>query len=294
MGTALSIPLAKRVNAELALLPPERGIPEVTVGGLKVACLSRSELASLMVVECLAQRERKQALPKLVFAANGHVISLAATSAEFRRHHEMADLIHADGQPVVFASKFTRDPIPQRSATTDFFHDAALAARSHGLRMFVLGGREDINARCVAIMRERYPGLKIAGNHHGYFTKEDEPELCEKINTSAADIVWVGLGVPLEQAFCVRNRDRLRAGWLVTAGGCYNYVTGDYARAPGWMQRFGLEWLHRLWREPRRLFFRYAVTNPHALFLLLTRTTSSRARAAHRATEEARLQHGLG
>ena len=72
----------------------------------------------------------------------------------------------------------------------------------------------------------------------------------------------------------LRSKHRLKAGWVVTAGGCFNYVTGDYARAPQWMQRYGLEWLHRLCHEPRRLFWRYAVTNPHALWLLLTRSSA--------------------
>ncbi|HEY5047800.1 MAG TPA: WecB/TagA/CpsF family glycosyltransferase [Rhizomicrobium sp.] len=269
--------VAREPRTQLPPFPPEQAIPSVTVGGLRVACLSRGALASLMVAQCLAQRRRAWAKPKLVFAANGHTISLAATDKEFRRHHEIADIIHADGQPVVFASKFTASPIPERSATTDFFHDAANAARIHGLRLFVLGGRDAINARCVAVMREMYPGLMIVGRHHGYFTRQEEPALCETINASGADIVWVGLGVPLEQAFCVRNSHGLRAGWLVTAGGCYNYATGDYVRAPGWMRRSGLEWLHRLWQEPRRLFARYALTNPHALFLMLTCTASRRA-----------------
>jgi N-acetylglucosaminyldiphosphoundecaprenol N-acetyl-beta-D-mannosaminyltransferase len=293
MGAALFVPYAQSRREEAATPPVEKTIPEVAIGGLRIACLSRSELASLMVRQCLEQRGHEHAKPKLVFAANGHAISLAATSAEFRRYHDVADLVHADGQPVVFASKFTRTPIPERSATTDFFHDAAIAARAHGLRMFVLGGSDSVNARCVEIMKEAYPGLMIVGRRHGYFTRDEEPALCEEINASGADIVWVGLSVPLEQAFCVRNRDRLRAGWLVTAGGCYNYVTGDYARAPGWMQRLGLEWLHRLWREPRRLFVRYALTNPHAMFLMLTRTASLSANAARRGPEEPRLQHGL-
>lgn len=290
MGAALVIPSAKGASAAVLPFPAEMGVPEVRVGGLRIACLSRNELSALMVSQCLAQRKRTQAKPKLVFAANGHAMSLAATSREFRRYHEVADIIHADGQPVVFASRFTKTPIPERSATTDFFHDAALAAREHGLRMFVLGGREDVNARCVRIMERRYPGLKIVGRRHGYFARDEEAELCEKINASGADIVWVGLGVPLEQAFCVRNRERLRAGWLVTAGGCYNYVTGDYARAPAWMQRHGLEWLHRLWREPRRLFVRYALTNPHALFLMLTRTASLKNGTRPRGPDERRLQ----
>ena len=85
-------------------------------------------------------------------------------------------------------------------------------------------------------------------------------------------MIWVGLSAPLEYEFALRNRGRLKAGWLVTCGGCFNFVTGAYARAPKWMQTAGLEWLHRIWREPRRLFWRYATTNPVAIFLLLTRT----------------------
>ena len=96
--------------------------------------------------------------------------------------------------------------------------------------------------------------------------------MCDEINRSGADIVFVGLGVPLEYEFCARNKPRLRAGWVVTCGGCYNFVTGDYKRAPQWMQRHALEWLYRLVREPKRLFWRYAVTNPLALFFLVTRT----------------------
>jgi len=249
--------------------------PEVIVGGLKTACLSRGELMSLMVEQCLARRMSPALPPKLVFAVNGHTLSLAATSDQFRKFHDFADIVHADGQPVVFASKMlTGSPIPERSATTDFFHDAAIAAREHGLKFYLLGATEDVNARCAQMLRKLYPGLEIVGRRHGYFSQAEEAAICEEISASGADVVWVGLGVPLEQAFCVRNKHRLDAGWVVTAGGCYNYVVGDYLRAPGWMQVLGLEWLHRLWREPRRLFWRYAVTSPHAVFLLLTRTNT--------------------
>jgi len=255
-----------------------KSYPEVLAGGLRVACVSRMQLAALMVRECLQAREAPGAAPKLIFAANGHAISLAARDAEFQSFHESADLIHADGQPVVFASRLlSRSPIPERSSTTDFFHDAAKAACAHGLRFFLLGATEEVNAACVELMGLRYPGLVIAGRRHGYFRHEDEPAICAEINAARADVVWVGLGVPLEQAFCIRNRDRLGAGWLVAAGGCFNFVTGHYARAPRWMQQAGLEWLHRLWREPQRLFWRYATTNPHAIYLLLTRTSARHA-----------------
>lgn len=263
---------------------------EVVVGGLKTACLTRTQLAALMVSDCLAARNTDCA-PKLVFSTNGNSIARAALDADFRRRHTAADLLHADGQPVVLASRLlTRTPIPERSATTDFFHDAAAVASEQGLSFFLLGGTEAANEACARVLRDIYPGLQIAGRHHGYFSQGEEATICSKINASSADVVWVGLGVPLEQSFCLRNKRRLRAGWLMTAGGCFNFITGAYARSPQWMQNAGLEWLYRVWKEPRRLAWRYAVTNPVALFMLLTRTHAiSAERARARATQNALL-----
>ena len=252
-----------------------RAYREILVGGIRTACLSRQQLTHLMIGDCIAARGGNRR-PKLVFASNGHAIALAATSAQFRQYFAAANLIHADGQPVVLASKLlTSHPIPERSATTDFIHDAAAAASKSGLSFFLLGATERVNARCARALQYLYPGLQMAGRRHGYFTPENEDALCEEINASGADVLWVGLGVPLEYEFCIRNRHRLNVGWIVTCGGCFNFVTGDYTRAPDWMQRHGLEWLYRLVREPRRLFWRYAVTNPLAIFALLTRTASS-------------------
>jgi exopolysaccharide biosynthesis WecB/TagA/CpsF family protein len=273
----------------------EKPYPEVMAGGLRIACINRADLTRLMVRECLDARRFLGSPPKLVFGVNGQAISLAARNPELRRHHELADHLHADGQPLVLAARFLARPrIPERSPVTDFFHDAAVAARAQGLRFFLLGATEENNSACARIMQAIYPGLIIAGRHHGYFTAEDEAEICAEINEARADIVWVGLGIPLEQAFCVRNRHRIHAGWLVGAGGCFNYVSGHYSRAPRWMQLVGLEWLHRLGREPRRLFWRYAVTNPHALFLLLTRTSTIRPQQTGRAVHEVRTARSTG
>jgi exopolysaccharide biosynthesis WecB/TagA/CpsF family protein len=247
---------------------------EVVVGGIKTACVSRAQMAQLMVEDCLAARTSHQA-PKLVFASNGHAIAMAATDENFRKHFEAADLVHADGQPVVMGAKLlTRTPIPERSATTDFIHDAAKAAMAHGLSIFLLGATEEINAQCAEVLRFQYPELKIAGRRNGYFSRADEAAICEEINASGADIVFVGLSVPFEYEFCVRNKSLLHAGWVVTCGGCYNFVTGAYKRAPEWMQRHSLEWLYRLAREPKRLFWRYAVTNPLAAFFIFTNSRS--------------------
>jgi N-acetylglucosaminyldiphosphoundecaprenol N-acetyl-beta-D-mannosaminyltransferase len=247
---------------------------EIILGGLATACLSREGLARMMLQDCLDARGKPEHQPKLVFASNGQTIALAARDEAFRFTFGQADIIHADGQAAVFASRMTKTPIPERSATTDFIHDAAKLAAQSGLRFFLLGSTEEANAQAARVLQETYPGLQIVGRRHGYFGRDEEDEICDEINLTLPDVIWVGLSVPLEYEFSVRNKTRLRAGWLVTCGGCYNFVAGAYDRAPRWMQAAGLEWLFRLAREPKRLFWRYAVTNPLAIFLLLTRTSS--------------------
>jgi N-acetylglucosaminyldiphosphoundecaprenol N-acetyl-beta-D-mannosaminyltransferase len=274
MRAALSIPAQYEAPSHPTLEAANDSYSEVTVGGLNTACLSRDGLARMMLQDCLDARANPHRQPKLVFASNGHAIALAAQDEAFRFILEQADIIHADGQAAVFASRLTKTPIPERSATTDFIHDAAVLAAQHGLRFFLLGATEEANAEAARVLRESYPGLQIVGRRHGYFGRDEEDEICDEINLTQPDVVWVGLSVPLEYEFSVRNKTRLRAGWLVTCGGCYNFVTGAYKRAPGWMQAVGLEWLFRLVKEPKRLFWRYAVTKPLAIFLLLTRTSS--------------------
>jgi len=276
MGALL--PPARTNAAPHGRRDPDRIYNEVLVGGIRTACIGREQLGRLMVGDCLAARGGRRKA-RLIFASNGHAISMVRNDQKFRQDFATADLIHADGQPVVIASRLlTETPIPERTATTDFIHDAAVKARENNLRFFLFGSTEEVNAACAAKLRESYPGLKIVGRRHGYFSEDQEAEIIEEINAAYADVVWVALGVPKEYEFCVRNREKIRAGWLVTAGGCFNFVCGDYRRAPRWMQTISLEWLYRLWREPKRLWKRYAITNPIAVFTLLTRTMSYRSK----------------
>lgn len=245
----------------------------VTVGGIKTARLSRQGLVQAIASEIRTRADR--APPKLLFDANGHALAMAIMNRSYLEDMKRADIIHADGEPLVIASRLlTRSPIPERSATTDLFHDVARTAHADGVKFYLLGGSEEVNRECAIKMQQLYPSLEIVGRRDGYFSVGDEATVCDEINASGANVVWVGLGKPKEQAFCVRNRDRLNAAWLVTCGGCFNYVTGAYARAPEWMQKAGLEWVHRLITEPRKLGWRYLTTTPVALFLLFSRTSS--------------------
>lgn len=243
----------------------------IRIAGQDLVVASRAELAATWAADCLARRDLgRSCRPRLLFDANGHGVSLFESDPRYRNAAVEADLIHADGGFLVLVSRLmgTR-PIAERSATTDLFHDFASVAETHGLTFYLLGGTESVNRQCSETLKRLYPRLQIVGRRNGYFTPDEEAGLVEEIASLNPDVLWVGLGKPKEQQFAADWKHRLRAGWLVTCGGCYNYVTGHYPRAPLWMQRWCLEWLHRAASNPRRLLWRYLTTSPHALWVAL-------------------------
>ncbi|MEO1796491.1 MAG: WecB/TagA/CpsF family glycosyltransferase [Pseudomonadota bacterium] len=242
----------------------------VLIGGLNVDKVSRDSLAD----ELIADVDRDLERPRLVFSVNGQGISMAATDPEFLDNIRKGDLRHADGMSVVFASRLlTRTPLPERVATTDFFHDAARAGEPKGLKFFFLGASEDVVRRAYYAAKDQYPEIEWVGFRDGYFSEDEEADVCRELVESGADVVWVGLGRPKQEAFCVRNAHRLQGiTWMKTCGGLFDFLAGNNPRAPQWMQSLGLEWLFRTMQEPRRLLRRYIVTNAHAVWLFLTRS----------------------
>jgi exopolysaccharide biosynthesis WecB/TagA/CpsF family protein len=253
--------------------PPTMPAP-VTVGGLPITPLSRTGWAQLMVDVCLHARRRPGTPPFVVISANGQVLALAHRDAGFRAILDKAGAIDADGQPLVHASRiFARAPLPERCATTDLFHDAADAAAASGLSFYFLGATAENVGRAVAAVRAQHPRLAIAGFRNGYFGESEEAQICSDIVDAGTDVLWVGLGVPRQEAFVARNREALRGvGWIKTCGGLFDHMQPGSRRAPPWMQSAGLEWAFRAAREPRKLLWRYLTTNGTALWLLATRT----------------------
>ena len=245
------------------------GFPEINLGGLPVAVIDRAQSARLLV-SVAEQRRASREGPIYVTSANGEVIA-RARDPDIRELFLAADMIHADGQPLVWASRlFGRTALPERTATTDLFHDTARVAQGRGISFYLLGGTAEINPRAIAEVRRLYPALRIAGARHGYFGASEEAGVVDEINRAGPGILWIGLGVPREQAFAVANRHRLsRVGVIKTTGGLFDFLAGARSRAPRWMQIAGLEWSYRLMLEPRRLFWRYFLTNPRALFILV-------------------------
>ncbi len=246
-------------------------VPRVSLGGLRVAVLDMAETAAFMIETAI--RRTGRARPIYLTSANGEVLSLCATSTEMNNLFRAADLISADGQPLVLASRWrSATPLPERVATTDLFHVVAEMAVKHNLTFFMFGATEEENRAAVRNAERRHPGLRIVGRSHGYLRGAELERKVDEINALAPDVLWVSLGVPHEQRFVETYGARLgNVGVIKTSGGLFNFLSGTRSRAPKWMQEVGFEWAWRIVQEPGRLFWRYATTNPRALYLLFVR-----------------------
>ncbi len=267
-GAALGAPLARPADAAPV------GSDLVLVGGIPTVRATRAEMAGQMALDAGRARRGELVLPRIVVSSNGSVIAAFHRDPAFRHLMLQADLVDADGMPLVMATQLLcREPLRERVATTDFVHDAADVAVRDGLRFYFLGSKPGIAQAAADALHARHPGLAIAGLRDGYFPLEAEEGICAEVCASGADVLWVGLGSPRQEAFAVRNRERLGGlGWIRTCGGLFDHCSGQVRRAPRWMQQASLEWLHRAVLEPRRLGWRYIATNPAALFHLVTKT----------------------
>lgn len=247
-------------------------VPRITLGGLRLAVLDLEQTADLMIQVVFPQRRAQR--PLYMTSANGEVLARCSTEPMTDRLFRTADLINADGQPLVTVSRFkSKTPLPERVATTDLFHAVARKAQAAGLTFYMFGADEAENDAAVANVRKMYPALKLVGHHHGFLRGDALRAKVDEINALAPDYLWVALGVPYEQAFVEEFTPRLsNVGVIKTSGGLFNFLSGSRARAPKWMQDVGLEWAWRIWLEPRRLFWRYLTTNPRALYLLFNKS----------------------
>ena len=199
-------------------------------------------------------------------AAAVNLVMSAREDAETRAAVLGATLAVPDGQPLVWALR----ALGHSSATRLYGPDlmAAFCDRAAGgeLAMYLYGGRSDEALRRLeGRLRERFPGLRIAGGHSPPFrelTVAEERRTIDDINASGAAVVWVGTGQPKQEKWMARMRAHLSPPLLVGVGAAFDFHAGLVPQAPPWMQRSGLEWSYRLAREPRRLWRRYARYNP--------------------------------
>lgn len=244
-------------------------VPSALLGGLPIAALDRHDAAVLMIAA--TRRHRRGDHPFYFTSANGEVIARTQSDSAIAGLFHKADQILADGQPLVFASRWLcRQTLPERVATTDLFHDVATLAEREGVTFYLLGSTPVENETAVAAIRRRYPVLTIIGHCHGYLAGVALETKIDEINALAPDILWLGLGIPREQIFVRDFAARLtNVGVVKTSGGLFDHLAEKTPRAPLWMQKAGFEWFWRMLMEPRRLFWRYLTTNPRALYAIL-------------------------
>lgn len=188
-----------------------------------------------------------------------------------------SDLIGIDGQGIVYGLALFGQRGTTRVAGIDLFFALLGHCAKTGRRPFFLGARQEILDRAIRIAQDRWPGLQIAGARNGYFTAEEEPELVAQIARSRADCLFVAMPTPRKERFLNRYCQELDIPFTMGVGGSVDVLAGQVSRAPQWMQRMGLEWFHRLLKEPSKMFWRYTRTNSFYAWMLLRAFLTSKS-----------------
>jgi N-acetylglucosaminyldiphosphoundecaprenol N-acetyl-beta-D-mannosaminyltransferase len=195
-----------------------------------------------------------------------HTVMACQEDGELHAAVRGADFTVPDGQPLVWALNALGHRLSDRVYGPELMERACARAASNGLRFYLYGGRNHgALAELARRLRLRHPGLKIVGGHCPPFrplTDDEEVAIADEINRSGADVVWVGIGVPKQEKWMARMRDRLDTSVLVGVGAAFDFHAGLVPQAPDALQRLGLEWAFRLVQEPRRLWRRYLRYNP--------------------------------
>ncbi len=203
----------------------------------------------------------KSGTPHQVCYLNADCLNKCWSNRDYRETIAAADLVYADGMGVVWASRLFGHPLPERLNANDLLPEFCLQAEEQGHRIFLLGGENGIAEKASKDLLSRYPNLQIVGYHSGFFTKDEEAEVIEKIREAKPDILIVGMGAPKQELWIRHVLSILNVPVAWGVGGLLDYSAKGLKRAPEWMRMGGMEWLWRLWLEPRRLWKRYLLGN---------------------------------
>jgi len=202
----------------------------------------------------------------LISSPNVHICNYARKNLVFAKLINNFSLIHPDGIGVYFASKFLygRKGLKERSTGTDLY--LKLFTDIHDLKYFLIGGVEDCQNRIEERFRSTNNSIKIVGS---IFKISNNISDIDRINKSNADILMVALGTPFQEEWIIENKDKIDVPVIIAVGSGLDFLAGVKNRAPFWMRNIGLEWLYRLFQEPKRLWKRYILGIPVFIYYVL-------------------------
>jgi N-acetylglucosaminyldiphosphoundecaprenol N-acetyl-beta-D-mannosaminyltransferase len=229
--------------------------------GVPLCAITTEEFVELVVSETSKRRQHPTLPPFFVTYLNAYCSNLSQQWADYRQILCDADLVYADGQALVWASRWIGDPVPERVNAGDFFIQFCQRAARHGLRVFLLGSAPGVAAGAAGRLKTQVPELDICGTHHGFFSDAEDAQVIADVRNAAPDILIVGMGVPRQERWAWQHRHQLGARTIWCVGALFEYYSGYRWRAPLWMRKAGLEWFFRLLLEPRRLWRRYLFGN---------------------------------
>lgn len=234
-------------------------VPEpVSLLGVQVYPLRRRQL-----LEALTEWSTDGPARRMYYT-NAHVFNLAWRSPRFRASLNDADVVICEGIGGRFGGALAGVHLPEQLATMDWMDEFLPRLAHRGRTLYLLGDEPGVADACARRMLARHPGLQIAGTHHGFFPKnpEENGRRVAEINASGADVLFVGMGNPLQEFWIDEHLDLLEVNLVLSLGAMFRWYAGVEQRAPAWMRRLGLEWLLRLLRHPVRHFERYVIGNP--------------------------------
>ena len=201
---------------------------------------------------------------------NAGKITALQNDLQLRHSVNESDLINADGQAVVWASRFLGKPLKERVAGIDLMVNLVELAYKKNYKIFFFGAKESVVKTVVEKYSNQYSSDIIAGYRNGYFDKNEEKEIAKQISDSGANILFVAISSPTKENFLYENKELLnKVNFIMGVGGSFDVVAGVVKRAPVWMQKAGLEWFYRFAQEPRRMWKRYLVGNTQFILLVL-------------------------
>ncbi len=226
---------------------------KITLRGLDFANVTMDEV--LAELEAYIERGQKC----VVYTPNAEIVQMTMENDEFKTLVQSADILVPDGAGVVLASKIMKKPLKCKVPGCEVAEKLIARSAEGKYKIFFYGSKPMTEAGVSVAeladikMGERYPSFKAAGTSHGYVKPDGYPELIERINSSGADILFVCLGVPMQEKWIAEHRDMINAGVIIGLGGTLDVLAGTVKRAPKLFVKMNLEWFYRLIKDPKRL-----------------------------------------